>query len=60
MAKNTLKEYLATIGTKLDLKQEYKIVMHIGTGFTYSKYNNFFHYINVIDNYWSNPDINYV
>ena len=60
MAKNTLTKYQGQFNTNQSISQDYSIECRIGRGYTYSKFNTFFHYINIIDNYWANPDINYI
>ena len=30
----------------------------IGYGYTYSKYNTLMHFLNVVEAYWHNPDLN--
>lgn len=37
---------------------KYNLVLSIGKGITYSKYNNLLHFIDVVDAYWKNPDLN--
>jgi len=32
--------------------------MKVGYGVTYSRYNTLLHFMNIVDHYWDNPDIN--
>ena len=36
----------------------YRVVIPIGMGYTYSKYNTLMHFLNVAQTYWANPDVN--
>jgi len=58
MAKSTLSRYLGTFSDEVNLKQKYKISCSIGYGYTYTKYNTLMHFLNVMQCYWENPDVN--
>jgi hypothetical protein len=58
MARSTLRTYLGAVNTKQDMGQRYRISIQIGHGYTYSKYNTLMHYLNVLEAYWHNPDVN--
>ena len=58
MARSTLVKYLMVYGSDQNLAQSYKVELQIGNGYTYSKYNTLMHFLNVIECYWFNPDIN--
>lgn len=58
MARSTLRRHLGVFGGKQDMSQKYRICVKIGHGFTYSKYNTLMHFLNTIERYWHNPDIN--
>lgn len=40
------------------MEQSYNVSLKIGQGFTYSKYNTLMHFLNVVQCYWHNPDLN--
>ena len=42
------------------MEQRYRVSVKIGHGYTYSKYNTLMHFLNVVECYWSNPDLNSV
>ncbi|CAE8670279.1 unnamed protein product [Polarella glacialis] len=58
MARSTLRKHLSTFAGKQDLGQKYCASVKIGHGYTYSKYNTLMHFLNVVECYWQNPDIN--
>lgn len=58
MARSTLRKYESRIGGEHDMKQKYRISVKIGHGFTYTKYNTLMHFLNVVECYWQNPDLN--
>lgn len=58
MARSTLRRHLGVFDGRQDIGNQYRITVKIGHGFTYSKYNTLMHFLNVIDQYWQNPDIN--
>jgi len=58
MARSTLTKYMRVFQEDQDMDQKYRIELKIGHGFTYSKYNTLMHFLNVIECYWQNPDIN--
>jgi len=58
MARSTLSKYTEKFGIAQSLKQSYRVEICIGYGFTYSKYNSLMHFLNVVQSYWFNPDIN--
>ena len=41
-----------------NMKQKYNINIKIGHGYTYTKYNTLMHFLNVMECYWQNPDLN--
>jgi hypothetical protein len=58
MARSTSRKYLARLEGEQSLGQKYSVSIAIGMGFTYSKYNTLMHFLNVMENYWQNPDLN--
>jgi hypothetical protein len=60
MAKSTLTKYKNTVDTEVDTEQKYCVELKVGFGVTYSKYNTLMHFLNVMDQYWENPDINHI
>lgn len=58
MAKSNLTRYSRCIDGALDENNQCEMVMKIGYGVTYSRYNILLHFLNVVDHYWDNPDIN--
>eukprot|EP00931_Biecheleriopsis_adriatica_P048723 TRINITY_DN28156_c0_g1_i1.p1 TRINITY_DN28156_c0_g1~~TRINITY_DN28156_c0_g1_i1.p1 ORF type:complete len:2295 (-),score=500.02 TRINITY_DN28156_c0_g1_i1:122-7006(-) len=60
MARSTLRKHLSAFSGAQDLQQKYRISVKVGHGYTYSKYNTLMHFLNVIECYWQNPDINSV
>jgi hypothetical protein len=58
MAKSNMNKYSRSVDVGFDENVQYELCMKIGYGVTYSRYNTLLHYLNVIDNYWENPDIN--
>ena len=40
------------------MSKSYKVAIKIGHGHTYSKYNTLMHFLNVMECYWHNPDLN--
>jgi hypothetical protein len=60
MARSTSRKYLSRLEGDLTLGQNYTVFIAIGMGFTYSKYNTLMHFLNVMENYWQNPDLNSV
>ena len=58
MAKSTLTKYLNTFEGSQDMEQKCRMEVRIGHGFTYSRYNTLMHFLNVIECYWQNPDVN--
>jgi hypothetical protein len=57
MARSTIRKYLAKFNETTDMKQDYKVCVKIGEGYTYSKYNTLMHFLNVAECYWKNPDL---
>jgi hypothetical protein len=60
MARTTLRRYSARFDGGQNMEQRYTVHILIGYGFTYSKYNTLMHFLNVIQNYWHNPDLNHI
>jgi hypothetical protein len=60
MAKSTLTKYKNTVDVDVDLAQKYQVEIKVGYGVTYSKYNTLMHFLSVLDQYWDNPDLNYI
>lgn len=58
MAKSTLSHYCNRFDGDQVLNQTYRAEIKIGHGYTYSKYNTLMHFLNVMECYWQNPDIN--
>ena len=58
MARSTSRKYLARFEGGQTSGQKYCVSIKIGHGFTYSKYNTLMHFLNVMENYWQNPDLN--
>lgn len=58
MARSTLRKYLFRFEGGHNLKQNYHVSIKIGYGFTYSKYNTLMHFLNVVECYWQNSDLN--
>lgn len=58
MARSTLRKYLRLFDARQDMDQSYHVTIPIGQGFTYSKYNTLMHFLNVVETYWHNPDLN--
>jgi hypothetical protein len=57
MARSNLHKTQSRFPTDQDLSPKYKVVIPIGYGFTYTKYNTFLHFLNVVQDYWNNPDL---
>ena len=58
MARSTSRQYQARFDGQQTTVQKYSVAIKIGHGFTYSKYNTLMHFLNVVDCYWGNPDLN--
>ena len=58
MARSTLRQHTATFAGTQNMDQKYCATIKVGHGLTYSKYNTLMHYLNVMECYWQNPDIN--
>ena len=58
MSRNTLRKQMRAVEGKQTLGQEYNVSLRIGHGFCYSKYNSLMHALNVMLEYWCNPDLN--
>jgi len=58
MARSTQRAYLNRFDGGQSASQKYTVSIKIGHGFTYSKYNTLMHFLNVMQCYWHNPDIN--
>lgn len=58
MARMTLRRYSGRFNGSQNMLQKYKVSVKIGHGFTYSKYNTLMHFLNVVECYWQNPDLN--
>ena len=58
MARSTLRKYERRLEGDVTLKQKYRVSLKIGYGFTYTKYNTLMHFLNVVECYWQNPDLN--
>mmetsp|Transcript_16564 Transcript_16564/g.40507 ORF Transcript_16564/g.40507 Transcript_16564/m.40507 type:complete len:2315 (+) Transcript_16564:297-7241(+) len=57
MARSNYRRYIRRVDTGCSINQKYKVNLKIGMGFTYSKYNTLFHFLNVAQEYWNNPDL---
>ena len=57
MARMTLRRFSGRF-MRQQIDQSYKVSIPIGQGFTYSKYNTLMHFVNVVQCYWHNPDLN--
>lgn len=57
MARSTLRKYGSRFRDQ-SFDNGYKLVLNIGLGYTYSKYNTLMHFLNVMECYWQNPDMN--
>jgi hypothetical protein len=57
MARSNYRKYMRRVETPTSSTQKYKIHLKIGMGYTYSKYNTLFHFLNVAQEYWQNPDL---
>jgi hypothetical protein len=60
MARSTSRKYLARFEGGQSGSLKYRVAIKIGYGFTYSKYNTLMHFLNVMECYWHNPDLNHV
>ena len=58
MSRNNLRKQMRAMEGSQTLRQEYNISIRIGQGFCYSKYNSLMHFVNVVQCYWLNPDLN--
>lgn len=58
MSRSTLRKYSRRFEGGLDVAQTYNVHIRIGHGHTYSKYNTLMHFLNVVECYWRNPDLN--
>eukprot|EP00961_Rhodomonas_salina_P131543 1770446-Rhodomonas_salina.2 len=58
MARSTTRKYLARLEGGQSMGMGYRVSVKIGHGFTYSKYNTLMHFLNVMECYWQNPDLN--
>eukprot|EP00930_Biecheleria_cincta_P037281 TRINITY_DN25573_c0_g1_i1.p1 TRINITY_DN25573_c0_g1~~TRINITY_DN25573_c0_g1_i1.p1 ORF type:complete len:2388 (+),score=410.29 TRINITY_DN25573_c0_g1_i1:162-7325(+) len=58
MARSTLRNHANKFAASQDMEQKYTISVQIGQGLTYSKYNTLMHFLNVVQCYWQNPDLN--
>ena len=58
MARSTQRKYGNRFDGKQDMRQTYQVSIKIGHGHTYSKYNTLMHFLNVMECYWQNPDLN--
>eukprot|EP01094_Clydonella_sp_ATCC50884_P018479 TRINITY_DN341_c0_g1_i1.p1 TRINITY_DN341_c0_g1~~TRINITY_DN341_c0_g1_i1.p1 ORF type:complete len:2401 (-),score=1116.71 TRINITY_DN341_c0_g1_i1:178-7182(-) len=58
MARSTLRKYERRVPGEQSAKQKYSVSVKIGYGYTFSKYNTLMHFLNVIESYWQNPDLN--
>lgn len=57
MARSNYRRYYRRVDSACGIGQKYKVNLKIGLGYTYSKYNTLFHFLNVIQEYWNNPDL---
>eukprot|EP00980_Cylindrotheca_fusiformis_P003810 scaffold839_cov138-Cylindrotheca_fusiformis.AAC.5 len=57
MARSNYRRYYRRVDCALGIGQKYKVNIKIGLGYTYSKYNTLFHFLNVVQEYWNNPDL---
>ena len=59
MARSTCYKYTDRLrgADDVTLASTYRVSVKIGHGFTYSKYNTLMHFLNVVQNYWANPDL---
>lgn len=57
MARSNYRRYFRRVDSALGIGQKYKVNLKIGLGYTYSKYNTLFHFLNVVQEYWNNPDL---
>ena len=60
MARTNLSKYTQKIDSTLQATNKYRVCVKIGFGYTYSKYNTLMHLLNVLENYWQNPDLSNV
>jgi len=58
MARSTLRKQMARFRAEQSLAQKYNVQVKIGLGYTYSKYNTLMHFVNTLQRYWHNPDLN--
>ena len=58
MARSNLRKYARRFDGKENISKKYKVSIKIGHGHTYSKYNTLMHFLNVMECYWQNPDLN--
>jgi hypothetical protein len=57
MARSTIRNYRRRLDGDMNAKPKYKMIIPIGQGFTYSKYNTLMHFLNTVECYWHNPDL---
>jgi len=58
VTRSTSRGYLARLEGSQGMSNKYRVSIKIGYGFTYSKYNTLMHFLNVMQCYWHNPDLN--
>jgi len=58
MARINITKYNRRFNGTSTLTKRYRVRIPIGVGHTYSKYNTLMHFLNVVENYWENPDLN--
>ena len=58
MARSNLRRYLNKFDGHQSSTKDYSVSIKIGYGHTYSKYNTLMHFLNVVECYWQNPDLN--
>lgn len=58
MARCKLRKQMTRFRAEQSLAQKYQVHVKIGQGYTYSKYNTLMHFVNAVQCYWQNPDLN--
>lgn len=57
MARSNLRRYNRRFLDGPEAAPKYRVHIKIGSGFTFSKYNTLMHFLNVVEQYWYNPDL---
>jgi len=57
MSQRTLGAYTRAFDKDYIMTNKYEVNIAIGRGYTYIKYNTLMHFLNVVQEYWRNPDL---